>query len=69
MGSMGRLAGAGLGVAILFMLSVLLLRTPGADHAVLVAVWLWSLPVLGATTAFGWATERVLHAISTRSGR
>jgi hypothetical protein len=44
-----------LAVGLLVVLGVLLLLTDGVTVKVLVAIWLWSLPVLGLGAGLGWA--------------
>jgi hypothetical protein len=54
-----------LAVALLVAASVWLLSAAEAGLDVLIAVWLWSLPLLGLGALLGWAagslTERLLQ--------
>lgn len=54
-------------LALLFLLAVYLLRSDGSTPKVLVAVWLWTLPILGTFAAAGWLTGRL--AASASRGR
>lgn len=52
---------------LLAALAVILLRSEGSSVKVLVAVWLWMLPVLGIFAAIGWLAGRL--AASFAGGR
>lgn len=58
------LGGIALAVAGLLAASVWLLSIEGHGVRVLVAVWLWALPVLGAGAMFGWLTGRALRLVT-----
>ena len=51
----GAIVGGVLGILLLGVASVWLLGIEGSGPKVLIAVWLWLLPILGATSALGWA--------------
>jgi len=55
----GAIFGTLVSALLLVLLAVLLLNTTGANVKVLVAVWLWAWPVLGAGFALGWLAGRV----------
>lgn len=63
MSQKGMLGGVLLGVAVLIALSIMLLRTSGADERVLIAVWLWTLPVLGVGVLIGWSVDVLIRRI------
>ena len=58
------LAGIALAIAALLAASVWLLSIDGHGVRVLVAVWLWALPVLGVGALFGWLTGRALKLVT-----
>ena len=58
------LGGIALAVAGLLAASVWLLSIDGHGVRVLVAVWLWALPVLGVGALFGWLTGRALKLVT-----
>jgi glycosyltransferase involved in cell wall biosynthesis len=64
----GTTAGSLVAVGILAFASVRLLTTEGSTYKVLVAVWLWALPVLGAFAVVGYLAGRGLDALR-RPGR
>jgi glycosyltransferase involved in cell wall biosynthesis len=55
----GALAGAAVAIAVLATLAVMLLNSGGANYKVLVAVWLWLLPVTGSFAGLGYAAGRI----------
>jgi hypothetical protein len=63
-------AAAGLVVAavILGLAAAWLLRSGGADERVLIAVWLWALPVAGACAAAGYAAGFGLRLLGSSLG-
>jgi hypothetical protein len=58
------LGGIALAVAGLLAASVWLLSIDGNGVRVLIAVWLWALPVLGVGALFGWLTGRALRLVT-----
>jgi glycosyltransferase involved in cell wall biosynthesis len=66
--SIGMVLGALVAVGILVVASVSLLRIEGSNYKVLVAVWLWALPVLGVFTLAGYLAGRGLDTLR-RPGR
>jgi glycosyltransferase involved in cell wall biosynthesis len=66
--SIGTAAGGLVAVGILAFASVSLLTTEGSTYKVLVAVWLWALPVLGALACAGYLVGRGLDTLR-RSGK
>ena len=58
------MGGIALAVASLVAASFWLLSIDGHGVRVLVAVWLWALPVLGAGALFGWLTGRALRLVT-----
>ena len=56
--SAGLALGLAAAVALLVAASVWLLSTPDTSARVLVAVWLWALPVLGLGAGLGWMAGR-----------
>ena len=58
------LTGVAVAVSGLVAASVWLLSIEGTDAKVLVAVWLWTLPVLGAGAFVGWLTGRALLLVT-----
>ena len=61
--TLGVIAGALVALAVLGALSVMLMNSDGANYKVLVAVWLWLLPVTGVLAAAGYACGRIVEAI------
>jgi hypothetical protein len=67
---MNRAETAGLGMGLLVALILLaaaaawLLSKPETSAKVLVAVWLWALPVIGFCTALGWLAGRLAARLS-----
>lgn len=59
----GILAGVAAAVVLLAVLSILLLQPEGTSVKVLVAVWLWSLPVLGIGALLGWLLAHFIHGV------
>lgn len=55
----GALIGVVVAFAILALLSYLLLNTGGANYKVLVAVWLWLLPVTGFFAGIGYTLGKM----------
>ena len=58
------LGGIAMAVAALLAASVWLLSIDGHGVRVLVAVWLWALPVVGVGALFGWLTGRALRLVT-----
>lgn len=58
------LTGVALAAIALLAASVWLLSIEGHGVRVLVAVWLWLLPVLGVGALFGWLTGRALKLVT-----
>ena len=65
----GAIAGAVVALIVLAVVSVWLLNSPGANYKVLVAVWLWCLPVLGLFAGVGYGAGKVVDAIGGVPGR
>ncbi len=57
-GTLGIAAGTLAAVLVLAVASILLLNTGGANWKVLVAVWLWLLPVTGLCCCAGYAAGK-----------
>lgn len=55
----GAIAGAAAAVVVLAVLSVMLLKSGGANYKVLVAVWLWLLPVIGLFAGTGYTAGKL----------
>jgi len=60
--TLGALAGTAVALVVLAAISVMLLNTDGANYKVLVAVWLWLLPVTGAFAGLGYGAGRIIEA-------
>lgn len=60
----GIIAGTLAAVGLLVLASVLLLQPEGTSAKVLVAVWLWALPVLGVGAGIGWMAARILRRLT-----
>jgi hypothetical protein len=60
---LGTFFGATAGIAVLVAAAILLLMQPETSAKVLVAVWLWSLPVLGFGAAMGWSIARLAQRL------
>ena len=58
------LSGVAFAAIALLAGSVWLLSIDGHGVRVLVAVWLWALPVLGAGAMLGWLTGRALRMVT-----
>ena len=58
------LTGVAVAVSGLVAASVWLLSIEGTNAKVLVAVWLWMLPVLGVGALLGWLAGRVLKQVT-----
>ncbi len=56
----------GLVVALICLigLSIWLLSPEGTSYKVLVAVWLWALPLLGIFALAGWVLGRIAYLIT-----
>lgn len=65
----GVLAGITIALLVLLYASVMLLRVEDASAKVLVAVWLWSLPVLAMGATLGYLASLGLSALGRRGGR
>jgi len=63
-GMMGGLIVAGV---FLLAVSIALLSTEGTSAKVLIAVWLWAVPVIGICTAAGYGVAKLLGRV--RGGR
>jgi len=59
----GALLGAMIALLLLGAVSVVLLTADGSTYKVLVAVWLWLLPVLGLFSGGGYAVGRGAEAL------
>ncbi len=66
--AMGLIGGLIVALVVLIGLSVWLLSPEATSAKVLVAVWLWALPVAGAFAALGWLAARVVLRL-TGGGR
>lgn len=55
----GAIGGVAVAFAVLAVLSAMLLNSGGANYKVLVAVWLWLLPVTGLFAGAGYAGGRI----------
>jgi hypothetical protein len=64
----GALTGAAVAIAVLAVLGAMLWNSGGANYMVLVAVWLWLLPVTGVLAGLGYAAGRIAHRIA-RAGK
>ena len=51
-------------VVCLIGLSIWLLSPEGTSYKVLVAVWLWALPLLGLFALAGWVLGRIAYLIT-----
>lgn len=60
----GAAAGTLLALASLAVVSLMLLNSGGANYKVLVAVWLWLLPVTGLFAGLGYAVGKIIEAIA-----
>ncbi len=60
----GAIAGIVVALAVLAVLSLMLLNSGGANYKVLVAVWLWLLPVTGFFARLGFAVGKIIEAIA-----
>ncbi len=61
--SWGATAGLVLAIVVLAATSVMLLHSDGANYKVLIAVWLWALPVAGFFSGIGYAIGKIIEAI------
>lgn len=59
----GMLLGVLGAIVLLVALSVRLLQPEDTSAKVLVAVWLWSLPVLGIGAFLGWSLARLYRRV------
>jgi hypothetical protein len=59
--TLGVVAGMLVAFVILAALAFMLLKSDGANYKVLVAVWLWLLPVTGVFAGIGYAAGRVVE--------
>ena len=59
----GAATGAVVALAVLLAASVMLLDTEGANYKILVAVWLWLLPVLGLCSGVGYGAGKIAVAL------
>ena len=62
----GALVGGVVALAILMASAIVLLNSGGANYKVLVAVWLWLMPVTGAFAGLGYVVGRIIEASLTR---
>jgi hypothetical protein len=66
------MAGTALGllvaVALLIFASIWLLGIEGNTYKVLVAVWLWALPVLGVGAIVGYSAGRAFQSLRGKTG-
>lgn len=60
----GAIAGIVAALAVLAALSVMLLNSGGANYKVLVAVWLWLLPVTGVCAGIGYAVGKTVELMA-----
>ena len=60
----GAAAGTLLALASLVVVSLVLLNSGGANYRVLVAVWLWLLPVTGLFAGLGYAVGTIIQVIA-----
>jgi glycosyltransferase involved in cell wall biosynthesis len=61
----GALVGAAVAIAVLTTLGVMLMNSGGANFKVLVAVWLWLLPVTGLLAGLGYTAGRIADWIAS----
>lgn len=61
--TLGAVAGVAIAGIVLAALSVMLLNSDGANYKVLVAVWLWLLPVTGVFAGLGYAAGKIVEAL------
>jgi hypothetical protein len=61
--SWGAVVGIVVALAILAVASYMLLDSAGANYKVLVAVWLWLLPVTGVFAGIGYAAGKMTEVI------
>ena len=62
----GAMAGLALAAIVLVWAAFALVTAEGSTVKALVAVWLWSLPVLGIGSGAGWLAGRLLQRIGGR---
>lgn len=60
----GAIGGTVAALAVLAAVSLMLLNSGGANYKVLVAVWLWLLPVAGSSAVLGYAVGRIIEVIA-----
>jgi hypothetical protein len=61
----GVIIGMVIALAILGALSIMLLNSDGANYKVLVAVWLWLLPVTGFFAGIGYAAGKIVEMFTS----
>lgn len=59
----GMLLGSAVAIALLIAVAVTLLSAEGSTYKVLVAVWLWALPVIGVFATAGYLLGKGAEAI------
>ena len=62
MSSWGATVGMMVAIALLAVTSAMLLNSEGANYKILVAVWLWALPVAGLFSGVGYAAGKIIEA-------
>jgi hypothetical protein len=62
----GAIAGAALAALLLVWAALALVMAEGSSAKALVAVWLWTLPVLGAGSGGGWLAGLAIQRIGGR---
>ena len=67
--AMGLLLGVFGALVLLVAASVWLLSTPETSVKVLVAVWLWALPILGIGALAGWLVGRMASRLFSTASR
>ena len=60
----GMLLGALVAAIVLVTVAIVLLRAEGSTYKVLVAVWLWALPVLGLFSSIGYVLGKGADAVA-----
>ena len=68
--TLGAVTGMLIAFVVLAALAFMLLASDGANYKVLVAVWLWLLPVTGVFAGFGYAAGKIVEVfLGARSSR
>ncbi len=63
---LGPVLGTMVSFVILAALSYMLLNSDGANYKVLVAVWLWLLPMIGTFAGTGYAAGRIVEVFGAK---